>query len=45
MKEQVVGEGSLMHLPITPLKEIEDGRLLHTETRWADVTDVSEESV
>ncbi len=36
---------SLMRLPTATLKEIEDDRLLHTETCWADVTDLSEESV
>ncbi len=42
-KEQVEGKESLIRLQIAALKEIEDGRLLHTG--WADVTDVSEESV
>ncbi len=37
MKEQVVGEESLMRLPTATL--------LHTESRGADVTDVIEESV
>ncbi len=44
-EEQVEGEESLMRLLTAILKEIEDGCLLHTETRWADMTDVSEESV
>ncbi len=44
-KEQVVGGEGLMRLPTATLKEIEDGRLLHTETCWADVTELSEESV
>ncbi len=34
-----------MQQPTATLKEIEYWRLLHTETHWADVTDVSEESV
>ncbi len=43
-KEQVVGGESPMRLLTATLKEIEDGRLLHAKTCWADVTDLSEES-
>ncbi len=44
-KEQVVGEESLILFPTATLKEIENSCLLHYKTHWADVTDVSEESV
>ncbi len=44
-KEQVVGGESLMRLPTATLREIEDGRLLHTKTCWVGVTDLSEESM